>query len=84
MAEKVAEKQVNELIERFGVPLEVHTHQGRNFESYLLKEVCSLLDVKETRSTPYRPSSNGLIERLNLTLENMTKSFASKNKTDWD
>jgi hypothetical protein len=82
MAGKVAEKLVNEFIARLGVPLEVHTDQGRNFESDLFKEVCSLLDVKKTRSTPYRPSSNGLIEKFNLTLENMIKSFVSKNKTD--
>ena len=30
------------------------------------------------------PSSNGLIEKFNLTLENMIKSFVSKNKTNWD
>lgn len=84
MAEKVAEKVVNEFIARFGVPLEVHTDQGGNFESDLFKEVCSLLDVKKTRSTPYRPSFNGLIEKFNLTLENMIKSFVSKSKTDWD
>lgn len=84
MAEKVAEKLVNEFISRFGVPLEIHTDQGSNFESDLFKEVCSLLEVKKTRSTPYRPSSNGLIEKFNQTLENMIKGFVNKNKTDWD
>ena len=49
MAEKVAEKLVNEFIARFGAPLEVHTDQGRNFESDLFKEVCSLLDDKKTQ-----------------------------------
>lgn len=84
MAENVKEKLVNEFIARFGVPLEVHTDQGSNFVSDLFKEVCSLLDVKKTRSTPHRPSSNGLVEKFNLTLENMIKRFVSKNKTDWD
>ena len=72
MAVKVAEKLINEFIAaRLGVPLEVHTDQGRNFESFLFKEVYSLFDVKKTRSTPYRLPPNGLIEKLNLTLENM-------------
>ena len=38
-AEVVAEKLVHEFISRFGTPLEIHSDQGRNFESSLFKEV---------------------------------------------
>ncbi|CAC5401671.1 unnamed protein product [Mytilus coruscus] len=58
--------------------------QGRNFESDLFKEICTLLEIKKTRSTPYRPSSNGLIEKFNQTLEKMLRSFINNNKTNWD
>ncbi|CAC5374833.1 unnamed protein product [Mytilus coruscus] len=83
-AEHVAEKLVHEFIGRFGIPLEIHTDQGRNFESDLFKEICTLLEIKKTRSTPYRPSSNGLIEKFNQTLEKMLRSFINNNKTNWD
>ena len=67
-AETVARKLVNEFISRFGVPLEIHSDQGRNFESELFQHVCSELGITKTRTTPYRPSSNGLVERFNRIL----------------
>ena len=37
-----------------------------------------LLEVKKTRTTPYRPSSNDLIERFNSTLSQRIKMFVDK------
>ena len=83
-AQEVAKKLVNEFISRFGAPLEIHTDQGPNFESTLFRELCRLLQITKTRTTPYRPSSNGLIERFNKTLGNMIKSFIDENPREWD
>ena len=83
-AETTAKTLVNEFISRLGIPLEIHTDQGRNFESQLFQEVCSMLEVKKTRSTPSHPQSNGLIERFNRTLGKMMRSFIDSNKQDWD
>lgn len=33
-----------------GIPLEIHTEQGRSFDSKLIKDVCKLLHIKGTRS----------------------------------
>ena len=35
----IAHLLVTEVISRFGVPLQIHTDQGHNFESVLFKEV---------------------------------------------
>lgn len=83
-AENVAEKLVHEFISRFGVPLEIHSDQGRNFQSQLFAQVCKLLDVAKTRTTPYHPSSNGMIERFNRTLAGMIRSFVNSNTNNWD
>lgn len=83
-AEVIAEKLVHEFIARFGTPLEIHSDQGRNFESALFKEVLKLLQIKKTRTTAYRPKSNGLIERFNSTLGRMIKKFVDHNKSNWD
>ena len=72
-AENIAEKLVHEFISKYGTPYEIHTDQGCNFESQLFQEVLKLLEVKKTRPTAYRPSSNGLIERFNGTLGRMIK-----------
>ena len=73
-AKTVAELFVNQFIARFGVPDILHTDQGRNFESLLMKETCQLLGVQKTRTSPYHPQSDGLIERFNRTLFNMLSS----------
>jgi len=83
-ADIIAHKLVMECIARFGIPLELHSDQGSNFQSDLFKSVCSLLEITKTRTTPYHPSSNGLIERFNRTLLGMIKSFINSNGTDWD
>ena len=58
----VAVKLVDEMFCRFSPPEQVHSDQGRQFESILLKEVCNLLQIKKTHTTPYRPQGNGMVE----------------------
>ena len=79
-AATVAHLLVTEVISRFGVPLQIHTDQGRNFESVLFKEVCRLLDIEKTRTTPLHPQSDGMVERLNRTLEAMLSKFVQQNQ----
>ena len=51
-AKTVATVLVREFICRFGTPLELHSDQGRNFESELIKEMCEILGINKTRTTP--------------------------------
>ena len=83
-AKTVAELFVNQFIARFGVPDILHMDQGRNFESLLMKKTCQLLGVQKTRTSPYHPQSDGLIERFNRTLLNMLSIAAAENERDWD
>ena len=71
-ATTVAELLVKQFICRFGVPPLIHSDQGRNFESELFAEMCQLLGIKKTRTTPYHPQSDGMVERFNCTLESPT------------
>lgn len=50
---------------RYGTHLRKHSDQGREFESQLLTQLCCLLEIKKSRFTPYRPQSDGMIERFN-------------------
>ena len=80
----VAEAFVFQFVSQFGVPDFLHTDQGRNFESALLKAVCSLLGVSKTRTSPYHPQSNGLIERFNHTLLKLLSMATRQDEQNWD
>ena len=83
-SELVAEKLVKEFISVFGVPLELHTDQGSNFQSELFKEVCKLLQISQTRTTPYHPASNGQVEWFNRTLLQMIRCYLAAGQSHWD
>lgn len=84
LAETVARKLVYEFFSRFGNPLSLHSDQGRTYEARLFQEVCKLLEIRKTRTTPYHPSSNGMIERFNQTLVNMISMYVDRKQVDWD
>ena len=67
-AQTVGRILTNEFITRYRVPEILHTDQSGNFESILIKELCQILGITKTRTTPYHPQSDGMIERFNRTL----------------
>ena len=69
---------------RFGMPSVIHSHQGREFENKVKHELCLLGGSHKTKTTPYHPESDGLVERFNRTLLMMLAMFAGKHKDDWD
>jgi transposase InsO family protein len=80
----VARLFMREFICRFGVPRQVHSDQGRQFEAGLFQELCRLLGIDKTRTTPYHPQSDGLVERFNKTVEDMLSKYISVDQRDWD
>ena len=80
----VVKKLVNEFISRFGVPFEILTDQGSQFQSTLFRELGKMLGIDKTWTTAYHPMANGLVERFNCTLEMMLSMFVSETQRDWD
>ena len=54
-AETIAEKLVDDVLCRHGVPRTIHTDQGKDFDSKLIKALCELLEIEKTRTTAYHP-----------------------------
>jgi transposase InsO family protein len=68
---------------RFGAPLRILTDQGAEFESELMAELCRLIGVRKFRTTPYRPQTNGLLERLHSVINRMLAKVISADQRDW-
>ena len=66
----------------FGVPLSIHSDQGSNFESKVLKEMCHIFGIHKTRITTFRPKSEGMVEQSNSIIETMLSAFVSKHQRD--
>ena len=80
----VAEALVKECICRFGVPRELHSDQGRNFESAVFQNICKILGINKTRTTALHPQSDGMVERMNRTINRYLSKVVSDHQRDWD
>lgn len=68
-AETVANAFVATWVSRYGVPAVITTDQGTQFEAELFKTLTNLLGCTRTRTSPYHPASNGILERWHRTLK---------------
>ncbi|KAF8784306.1 Retrovirus-related Pol polyprotein like [Argiope bruennichi] len=80
----VAEILVQNWISRYGVPLQLHSDQGRNFDSAVCTRLCEILGIDKIRTTALHPQSDGIVERFNRTILNSLSLLVSRNQQDWD
>ena len=73
----------NGLFSRFGMPNQLHSDQGRYFESKLFSELTNLAGIRRTRTTPFHPRSDEQTERMNRTILAMLRATAYDNPGDW-
>ena len=60
---EVAREIVENWVLKFGAPNVLHTDQGKNFGSNLIHEMCRLLGIDKSRTSPYHPQGNTTIHR---------------------
>ena len=82
-ADTVADLLVDNIILRFGMPLVIHSDQGRKFENGLMKSLCTLLGCTKSRTAPYHPESEGMIKRFNRTCLMMLSMFVNDRRDNW-
>jgi len=77
----VAKHLVQRMFLVYGVPVQLLSNRGAEFEGSLMTEVCRLLEIDKIRTTSYKPSTNGA---LDCTLNTMLNKIVSENQRDWD
>jgi len=80
----VARALVDVVFSRFGIPLQLLSDNGKEFDNLILKEICRLLEIDKIRTTTYKASTNGAVERLHRTLNAMLGKVVDVNQRDWD
>lgn len=83
-ANTVAHIFVTNFICQYGMPNSIVTDCGTEFLSKVFNEVCRLLKIKKSSTSPYHPQSNGSLERSHRTLGEYLRSFAAKDQLNWD
>ena len=83
-AQCVASELVEHWVLRFGVPDVLHTDQGSNFNSELMKQVRQLLQIDKSQTTAYHPQGNGQVERFNRVIADTISKYCAENPRTWD
>jgi len=83
-ATTVARALVTHVFSKFGAPLQLLTDRGSEFESELFQELMKWMEIDKLRTTAYRPSCNGVVERFHRTLNSMLGKAVGESQRDWD
>ena len=75
---------LEQFVNTFGYPDIILTDHGRNFESFLIKEMCVRLKIDKRTTSAYHPQCNGETERFNRTMNAMLAQYVDKNQKDWE
>jgi hypothetical protein len=83
-AETVAKFIYEEIICRHGVPKEILSDRGTSFVNQVIDRLCENFQTKHRLTSPYRPQTNGMVERFNRTLGECIAKLVSNEEREWD
>jgi len=69
----------------FGLPGQIHSDQGAQFHSQVMSDLCRLWGVNQSRTTPYHPQGNRVVERNKRMLGDALRSLLfGRGQEEWD
>ena len=82
-AKMVAKILVEKWFHVYGVPSQIHSDQGRCFDSNIIKSLCRMYSVEQSFTSPYNPHDNVFCKHFNRTLFGLLKTLKVEEKADW-
>ena len=73
-----------EIMMRFGHPLELVSDQGKHFLNDVIFNITFRYSIKHRKTTTYNPKAHGLTERANGIVGKILNKMVAAHKTDWD
>ena len=67
----------------FGSYRSLVSDQGKEFCNAVLEEITTMLGIDKSRTTAYRPSANGRVERVHRTLNTLMSKVIDEHQRDW-
>ena len=67
----------------FGALTRLLSDRGTSFTSSIIEELCKILGIRQQRTTPYHPQTNGLVERLHQIIMHMIGKLGEDKKANW-
>ena len=71
------------LFSTIGIPDVLHSDQGLNFESTILRQTLDTFGVSKSRTSAYHPQGDGMVERFNRSLLQLLHTYVDK-ESDWE
>ena len=78
----VASFLFEDILIRFGYPLELVSDRGKHFLNDVIADITDRYLIKHWKTTPYNSKANGLTERANGMIGNVLNKMVSAHKTD--
>ena len=82
-AKTVAMIYATQILTRHGTGSKLISDQGPAFMSALFNETCKILGISRARTTPYHPSSNGMVERFQRSLHVGMSHYINAANRNW-
>ncbi|KAL0152331.1 hypothetical protein M9458_052054 [Cirrhinus mrigala] len=74
----------HQLLYRFGAPKRILPDQGTEFVNQISRELCAFLSVERSLCAPYHPQTNGLVEKVNGTIQRALCKLVELQPEKWD
>ena len=82
-ATTVAEALVRHTFCLLGLPRQILTDLGSEFQNHIMQEVLQTMHVTQLKTTSFHPACNGRGERVHRTLNALMSKLVADNQKDW-